>query len=198
MPMLGAIVLTAPLAIAGEARPWLGRIAVVALTSLLLLTGVRTPPLSAANHVRLDWPGWQVPEAAFEAAQALASHVEPGSSVLAPRAVAPWIPTLHHHPVPLVVRPLYLTVLANHLPPRELELRIALMRLVSGEGRPPHADELLRDAIADHEISAVCLTRKASDWRDITRTLADAGLQKIFRNADYEVWARAAPVAVGR
>jgi hypothetical protein len=75
---------------------------------------------------------------------------------------------------------------------------MALMRLVSGEGRPPHADELLRDAIADHEISAVCLTRKASDWRDITRTLADAGLQKIFRNADYEVWARAAPVAVGR
>ena len=28
--------------------------------------------------------------------------------------------------------------------------------------------------------------------------MADAGLQKIFRNADYEVWTTAAPVAGGR
>jgi hypothetical protein len=188
MPVLVAVVLSAPLALGGRARPWLGRAAVLALTSIVFLGTVRSPTLSSANHVRIGWPGWKVPGAAFEAARVVASRGGPGAIVLAPRSVAPWIPTFHDHPYPLVVRTLYLPVLHGHLTERDLRVRIALMRLVSGDARPPHADELLRDEIAERGIRVVCLSSKAADWEDITEVLADSGLRKIYWNTDYQVW----------
>jgi hypothetical protein len=62
------------------------------------------------------------------------------------------------------------------------------MRLVSGDARPPHADELLRDEIAARGIRVVCLTSKAAGWEDITAVLADSGLHKFYQNTDYQVW----------
>jgi hypothetical protein len=189
IPVLVAVVLSAPLALGGAARPWLGRAAALALTSIVFLGAVRTPTLSSANHVRIGWPGWKVPRAAFEAARVAALRAGPGASVLAPESVALWIPALHDHPYPLVVRLFYLPILNGHLTNKDLSVRVALMRLVSGDARPPHADELLRDAIAEHAIRAVCLSSKAADWQDITGTLADSGLRKVYQNTDYQVWA---------
>ena len=191
MPLLVAVIVTAPIVW----RPsGLGRAACAVAALAVFGLGVGVAPrafvLSPANVVRFGTPGWKVPASAFDAARAIAAAAGPDERVLAPRLVAPWIPTFHHHPAPLVVRIEYLPVLYEKLGATELERRVNLMRLVSGGKRPPRAEALLRSATHDDRLAVVCLANAARRWDDIVAVLRDAGFQIIHRNTEYVVWAR--------
>jgi hypothetical protein len=192
LPVLMTLMLSAPLTLRERSqRRWIAPCLSLAAAAVALVWVPATPALSRANRVHLDWPGWKVPEQAFAAARAAARHVAPGAAILAPRDVAPWIPTLHGHPHPIVVRMAYLPSLEGHLEHRELERRVDLFRLVSGDLRPPHADALLAEAVRDYPLEAVVLTRDAVlRWPDLPRTLEHTGLQPVLRNDSFEVWAR--------
>jgi len=192
LPVLMTLMLGAPLALRGRSRRrWVGPCLSLAAAAVALVWVPATPALSRANRVHLDWPGWKVPPEAFAAARAVVRHAAPGAAVLAPRDVAPWIPTLHGYPHPIVVRMAYLPILDGRVEDRELERRVGLFRLVSGDLRPPHADALLAEAVHDYPLEAVVLIRDAAlTWPDLPHSLERSGLQLVQRNDAFEVWAR--------
>ncbi len=189
IPILSAVVLTGPLAFAPRRRALATALAAVLCAGVFLLAPTAWT-LSRANHVTLGWPGWKVPGRALDAAIVLTADAGPEERVLAPRHVAAWIPALHDAPSPLVVRPAYLPLLSGVLDEAELQARVALFRLVSGERRAAHADVLLERALDDSRLTGVCLTRTAARWTDLTQSLVRAGFQKVHENAEYQVWRR--------
>jgi hypothetical protein len=193
MPALVAVVLSYPIEHAVAERR-VSRLAVAVLSALVFGGLVASTPrafaISAANHVRLGKPSWKVPENDFDAARAIVEVSDRDDRVLAPRLVAPWIPTFHQHPVPLVVRAEYLPVLHERLGPEELQRRMILLRLVSGQRRAPQAVAILRSAIASDKLSVIALANSTGRWPDVEALLRETGFQKIYGNADYEVWRR--------
>jgi len=191
LPVLVAVLLGALLARPEwRERRWKAPCLSLVATAAVLLWAPATHTLSSVNRVRLDWPGWKIPPTILDAARTAAEHAQPGAAVLAPRVVAPWIPTLHQHPQPIVVRIEYLPLLSGHLDEQELTRRVQLIRLVSGESRPPHADALLEEAIREYPLEVVVLSREALRWSDLPRTLERAGLARVKSGKDFEVWAR--------
>lgn len=192
IPTLIAVVLTAPIETGRSPKS----AAVVASGAAILLfgTSVALNPKalapSAANQVRIAAPGWKVPVSEFDAARAIVAASTTSTRVLAPKRVAPWLPTFHDHPTPLVVRSEYLPVLHAALGLDELSRRMQLLRLVSGTRRAPHAVAILRATILEDGLSIVCLARAAMRWADLRGVLIETGFQKIYSNADYEVWKR--------
>jgi hypothetical protein len=194
IPVLVAVMLGAPLARpVWRERRWVAPCLSLSAAAVALVWAPATYTLSSVNHVRLDWPGWKVPPAAFGAARAVAERAAPGAAVLAAQEVAPWIPTLHHYPQPIVVRTIYLPLLSGHLDDQELARRVHLSRLVSGESRPAHADTMLEEAVREYPLEAVVLAREALRWSDLPRALERAGLTRVPHHEDFEVWARADP-----
>jgi len=192
VPVMIAVVLTAPIERGLSPKP---AAAIVSAAAILLFGAsvVFTPKAlapSAANQVRVGAPGWKVPASEFDAARAIAEAGSATDRVLAPKLVAPWVPTFAGHPTPLVVRSEYLPVLHAVLGPDELARRMHLMRLVSGNPRSARAVDMLRAVILEDGLAIVCLANAAKRWPDITRVLAETGFQKIHTNADYEVWKR--------
>jgi len=186
LPALMAATLTWPL----EAiRPSLAASAVT--VALLLGVGVWAPShptWSAQNWARVALPGWKVPEAEMRAARLLAAHAPAGSAVLAPLTVGPWIPTLHGHPAPLVVRPGYLALLRGTVDDAVLHQRLELAALASGRG-DLIASTLLA-GIQSFDLQAVCLTEQAADGRDIRVALEQASFDRVEQTPGFEVWAR--------
>jgi hypothetical protein len=198
LPTLLAVVLVLPMERPGDRAPGLRAWAAVAFASLLVFGGLaladpRSAVLSAKNSVRLDWPGWKVPPKEFAVARIVVEASGPDQVVLAPQAVAPWIPTLAGYPAVLVVRIPYLPVLAPVLQERELQQRVRLMRLVSGRNLPPAAIDTLRDTIARDDLRVVALATRALRWPELTALLGETGFQKIHQDADYQVWKRTPP-----
>lgn len=192
VPAMIAVVLTAP--IERGLPPKSAAAIVIAATILLFGASVAFTPKalapSAANLVRVAAPGWKVPPSEFDAARAIAEASSPTDRVLAPKLVAPWVPTFSGHPTPLVVRIEYLPVLYAALGPEELARRMHLMRLVSGDRHSSRAEAMLRAVILEDGLAIVCLANAAKRWPNVTRILVETGFQKIHANADYEVWKR--------
>jgi hypothetical protein len=195
MPILIGVIFVSPIEHIGSDRPRLSRASKAiagSLAALIFGTAVLQDPRafapSPANHVAFGWPSWKVPRTEFDAASAIVAAATPADRVLAPERVAPWIPTIHHYPAPLVVRAAYLPVLYTKLGGDELDRRMQLMRLVSGRNRPPLAVALLRGAIEDDRLAVVCVSKSATRWPDVMAVLPDMGFQRIHANADYEVW----------
>lgn len=194
MPLLVAVALTAPLERSGPSPDRRAKLA-TSIGCLLvfggwLLASPRALTVSPANGVHLGAPGWKVPASEFEIARVIADAAGPGEPVLAPQRVAPWIPTLHHHPDPLVVRVEYLPVLYDILGPVELQRRMTLMRLVSGRRADPRAVPMLRSALMEDGLRVVALAKAAIRGPQLPALLRETGFQKIHENADYEVWRR--------
>lgn len=193
MPALFAVVLTSPIESErldprlARAAATLGAVAVFG-GSLWLAPG--SLAVSPANGVQLAAPSWKVPSAEFDAARAIALAAEPSDLVLAPTLVAPWVPTFHQHPTPLVVRREYLPVLHAKLGRDELTRRLTLMRIVSGQSRAAAPGELLRSALRDDGVAVVGLAASARRSPQLLAALGDSGFQKIHANTDYDIWAR--------
>ena len=144
--------------------------------------------LSPSNRVRLDWPGPKVPTDAYAVARALTARVEPGAAVLAPAQVSTWLPTLHQHPHPRMVRPDYLLHLRDLVSPAETGRRQALTNLVGGVARDARATSLLRHDLARKRLAAICLSETAARWSEVRSLLEDANWILVERVLDHEIW----------
>jgi len=166
-----------------------------ALTATLLVVfGLWAPAhhtWDEANQTRVDLPGWKVPVAEMRAAQLVTSHARPGSSVLVPLSVSPWLPTLHHHPNPLIVRSYYLPMLHGYVTDAELLQRWDLTGLVSeNQARRVDAGWVLAWGIERFSLEAVCLAHAATQHRGILSALWQASFVRVGVVPGYEVWAR--------
>ncbi|MCZ6464058.1 MAG: DUF6077 domain-containing protein, partial [Proteobacteria bacterium] len=156
LPFLVGAALTAPLELAHHPALRFGIPAVAAV--LMFAWAPPIPSWSSQNFVHVGAPQWKLPPAVRGATLEIARRAPSGAYVLAPPAVARWIPTLHEHPTPLVVRHLYLTRLRGHLSPEEYQRRSDLAYLVSAQQRLPGGGELLARAIEEYPLQVVCVS----------------------------------------
>jgi hypothetical protein len=171
-------------------------------SGLLLAAGLLFLPkhssLSPKNQVFLAPPGLRARQVDLGAARALARFAGPQSFVLAPVRVSPWIPTMHQHPFPLMVRRPYMKNLEGHLEKRDIKERSELTRLVSG----PKDSEVSADAslqgrdlqrllqgIKTYGLQAVCLANVCVG-SNLSAALGGAGMQQVSKNRRYQVWAK--------
>jgi hypothetical protein len=145
--------------------------------------------LSAHNHVEWHGPGWKIPAEPLAAARALVEHTEPEEQVLASLEVSSWMTALHGHPTPLVARSLYLQNLEGYLPQQEIERRMQLAWLASGEPPDEESWELLARTIVEDPLVAVCLSSRLDEER-ARRLMQEAGLSLVHASPAYRVWAR--------
>jgi hypothetical protein len=193
LPILVGMALSAPLEIGRIARP-IPRAAAIAVVVLLcgvaLVLAPATPTLSRTNGVALHAPGYKVPAEGFEAAKEIARLAPGRPKVLAPIAVARWLPLLPEHPYPLVVRELNLDILHPHLGGAELDRRRLLVHLVGGELRVPSGGDLLAAAIVEYPLEVVSLGGRALAWPEVRAVLLASPLEVRYRTPDFEIWSR--------
>ena len=170
-----------------NSRRALSTLAVVAVGAAALLLLPRNTTVSPRNEVSFGAPGWRARRAEIDAAQALVAHAGPGVHVVAPLSVSPWIPTLHDHPFPLMVRTLYMVNLEGHLDLRDRRKRARLTNMMSGKEAVDM--KVLRRAIEEYDLAAICLAEKAFDAR-LGEALRNASMDEVFRNDEYRVWKR--------
>jgi len=195
IPIFTAAVLTSPLEFSSERLPrWLAIFTALLLVTLFFVLAPGTHTLSSANGVRFATPGPKAPPLPLEVAREIARHAGPNDRVLAPGSVARWLPLLHRHPYPLVVRDLHIDLLHPLLGEEEIHRRLVLSRLVAGEANPPNKGVLLAEAIERYPLAAVCLSGPALAWPELRRVLLDSELESQYRSGPFEVWARAKPV----
>jgi hypothetical protein len=190
LPMLLALALTAPLDLLPNRRLRWAAFLLPAIAVLFWAPGSAT--WARENDVRFGWLQWKLPPWAGGVASTVVRYTQPGDFVLAPTKVALWIPALHAHPTPLVVRDPYLNALqmGGWIPHEEWKRRRALVGLVSGSGRLPNGEALLEEAIAGYPLAAVCLSRRARRWPELQQALQRSPLQRVAQGPRYEVWAR--------
>jgi hypothetical protein len=152
-----------------------------------------TSTLRSENHVRMGRPGLKVPPAEFELARRISAATSGRSIVLAPDAVATWIPVTRGHDYPYLNRLFWANRLGSRLGWRESQKRWKLMQYVDGSERYQMAPAALAQVLRDHEIDVVVFHRGLT-WTDEIRGIAqDAGCRRILMSDRYEVWRQ--PVA---
>jgi len=207
LPLLMGLAATAPLQF-GASRA--ARLACGALTVLLLAAFVRlVPTQNTFNNQGGVWaavPELNVPKDKFAWAQRVNESVEPGAVVLAPQAISAWIPTMHHHAYPLVIREIYLRRLAVEFGPLDAEWRLLMTEAVSDRQdlEPRHRAEpgvrrrrslwlaplLFRLGLDYYNVSAVCINRGVDRYPLLREVLQHAGFEPRIADATYELWQR--------
>lgn len=144
----------------------------VALLAGAVAFSWRCGTLRHANHVALGLPGLKVPPAEFQAARDVVEHVPEQETVLAPEAVAAWLPVFVVHPETVGVRQMYLSLAFT---PAETAQRSNMMRYVAGRYRPPRAKAWFADSLRRYGVTAVVF-RRAGRWSgEIERGLLARG-----------------------
>jgi hypothetical protein len=190
VPILISLTLIAPLAFV--ARP---RRLPIGVAAWLLVLGAFAwlAPASAgpsrANHVALGWPALKVPELTYHAAAALSRSVPPGSVVVAPGDVSPWVATFHQRSFPVVVRDLYLVPFRAQIAEEEMLLRLYMTAVVGGEYAGPNVVPRFRAGLDRFAVKGVCLRRAkgAAPLRDVLR---GAGFVRRGEAPGHEIWVR--------
>lgn len=186
-PLLLTLCLAAP----SYAGGWGSRRARLAATALLVIAFVTLAPrvhtMTSANRVHLGWPGLKVTRE-FRVAQALVRRVPPRSFVVAPLAVATWVPTLRGHPYPAVARPSYLRSHAQRIDRNEIRRRLLVTRYVDGQTSEA-GERAFRASVRDDRLMGVCL-RAGPKVERARLVLRDAGFRATYENGDFEIWVR--------
>jgi hypothetical protein len=192
LPIVMALLLTSPLRVGGDPwRPGTRRAAWLILLTAFALLIPRYNGLSSENGVELTWPRLKVPEAAYRWAAAVNESVPPGSHVVVPSDVDPWVVTFAHHAYPLLVR-YYLHTWPNRLSSEELRDRVAMRRFADTPELVEATPQQFREGLDRFEVRAVCLVSspKAGAARAV---LEQAGFRQTLRQAGYELWVRSGP-----
>jgi hypothetical protein len=201
LPLFVGIVLAWPFLAFQHMRAWWFRIpAFVGMLLFLIMVVAPQPALSTkkSGTAEFQWPGLNV-DGGYEVARRIVGLSSPEDYVLAPESVALWLPTIHHHPRPLICRrayaflldgtkPFIVHPLNKHL--SEPECRLALEAYVSGMGRDAVAVRLFDEALRRSELKLVCV-RSSVDWvAEIRSALQQAGYSAIDQMSGYELWGR--------
>jgi hypothetical protein len=163
---------------------------------LLLLAGAadfgrRHGTLRQANAVTLGAPRLKVPPVEYGAAREVAEHVPERETVLAPEAVASWLPIFVVHPETVGVRHMYLSLAFS---PAETAQRSNMMRYVGGRYRPADAPAWFAAALRRHRVTAVVYSRAAPWSGEIERNLRARGWRPLSCGA-YGIFVQGRPGA---
>ncbi len=192
VPLLIAICLTAPLS-AGDHRgrfPSHGRrAAALMLSAAFVFLVPERQLLSMANGVAIRPFGLKVPDC-YRVAEAVARSAPPGSAVLAPLEVSPWVVTFHRHTNPLMVRKIYLPVLRRHLDRSDVAGRRHLTEMVTGRGARRLRPEVLLAATTKYRLAGICLRRGSYRRREPGPALSRRGFERFYHDEEYEIWHR--------
>lgn len=150
--------------------------ACLALAGLSFMFAARSGTLLCSNGVTLGLPGPKVPPLEFAIAREVAARVPETDTVLAPEAVATWLPLFVAHPQLLGIRQMYLGLA---FPPAETAERSNLMRYVAGEHRPHEAERWFVAAVERRRLAAVVFPRSTLWAGEIERTLRERGWQPL-------------------
>ena len=166
-PVPAALALCAVAVIPSAARRvhYLAAVAttVAALSLLFALVPTRWV-LSRDNNVVYHWPPQpKVPSRSFSAARRVQEILPPESHVLAPEVVSWYLPTLHHHPYPVLANAKYMRT-----PQADREFRQQLVRWVDKKHATPMTPEeesTFREGLRHYDVDAVVVTREAINPR---------------------------------
>lgn len=122
--------------------------------------GWRHGTLRQANAVTLGPPRLKVPPVEYRVAREVAERVPERETVLAPEAVASWLPVFVVHPEMVGVRHMYLSLAFT---PAETAQRSNMMRYVGGQYRPADAPAWFAASLRRHRVTAVVFAR-AAPW----------------------------------
>ncbi len=185
IPVFMTLCLTAPLGFRGFMLPaWVRGATAVGLTAAFVWWVPQQHLLSSKNDVFFKPFSLKVPEA-YTLAKILVEGVPPGSRVVAPAAVSPWVVTFSRHPYPMVVRRQYLM---RYLGTVENQRRMRMTRFVNGgKAKSWQAENFLRD-VDRTQTRGVCFRRRLNFRGWITSGLKDRGFERIHRNKVSEIW----------
>jgi hypothetical protein len=129
--------------------------------------------------------------------------------VVAPEAVALWVPTLSHHPFIAASREGYLRRIEAELGVEEADRRMNLSEQVSRprrklgpyeaeskldgvRRRSRHPDPLgwFREGLRRYAVEGVCIDERAPRFREIVETLRDEGFSKEYDAHGHQIWIR--------
>lgn len=187
IPALTALALTGAFACTSARRRRLAVAATLVACGLFAAMPSHTT-LSADNDVRLGWPGFKVTDA-YAAAELLHERTEAGATVVAPRAVAAWLPTFSERSFPLLVRDAYLRRYRGELGQQDLYQRLMMTEFVSGVELAPSAEKLFARGLERYAVRGVLLavTPQAVKAR---AALREAGFAKVLATLEFEIWTR--------
>ena len=173
LPFFLAVVVDGVMSRAIAAKPKaLAAGACVALAALAVAFAARSGTLLCANGVTLGIPSLDVPPLEFAVARKVAATVPESATVLAPEAVATWLPVFVVHPRIVAVRQMYLSLA---FAPAETAQRSNMMRYVTGQYRPPGADRWFIESVRRYRLSAVVFASAAPWAGEIEGMLRDQG-----------------------
>jgi hypothetical protein len=190
------LVLISPLRLDGR-RSWrvAGRVACILSFAAFAAFVPRFGGLSERNYgatgipLRVGAPSLKVPLGAYAWARSLNASVPPGSAVVAPLSISVWLPTLHEHAHPLVVRMPYLKPHRSRLGNEQVLHRYVMSRYVAGVERRDDAARLFRSGLRRFDVVGVCL-RKTALAEQARNILRSAGFRRSLQGADHEIWVR--------
>jgi len=140
------------------------------------------------NSVSLGMPGLKVPSVEYSLAMNLAATTPEGAMILAPDAVATWLPTFAVHPQLLASRGMYLIPTFGNA---EGGRRLSLQSYVAGSQRLANAPAQLADALERDALATIVVTHSAPWQEEIARILSGRGWRCVARGP-YDVWTRSA------
>lgn len=188
VPILIALVTLAPLSLA-RGRAWLRSLACAAALAAFAAFVPATSSLSAKNRVEIGVPRLKVPREPFAQAKALTRRLAPGTPVLAPRTVNPWLATLHGRVQPLVVRAAYLLRYTRQLGPADVNLRIQLTRWTEQPLRNPEEERRFALGLRVYGVRAVLLRATPATER-ARGVLRELGFAPDPESGGYQLWTR--------
>jgi uncharacterized protein DUF6077 len=140
-----------------------GLVATVVAILIVLAVLMRYSTLRRANHVSFSLQLTKVRPDIYDVARAAAAAASDGTAVLAPEAVACWIPTFRERPPLVSVRAVYDRQMAAQMSAAETSERRQLRELVSekaiGVGMPPHQ---FLDLLGRYHVGVVVTTEAAA------------------------------------
>jgi hypothetical protein len=188
IPLLMALMLVAPLRLAGRRRS-AGVFAVLAGFAVFAAAVPGVRGLSQENGVELGWPRLKVLPETYRWAVLLTQKAGPGAVVVAPGSISIWLPTLHHRVHPLVVRSMYLYRYRNQLGMEGFLHRLLMANYAGGEAKRTDAQRWFARGLERFDVQAVCL----KDFPGAPRAravLRAAGFALDLRSLEYEIWLR--------
>jgi hypothetical protein len=188
LPILLALIFTAPLHLGGSAAAVLRGAGWLAGLAAFALLVPRCGGLSAANQVRLGWPQLKVPDTTYRWALEVNARAPAGSHVAVASDIGTWIVTQPHHVYPLVVRD-YLRAPAPHLSRQALRERLNIQHFLNAPQLIEAAPEQFREGLDRFDVQAVCLVNDPT--AGVARSILErSGFDETLIREGYALWVR--------
>ena len=139
-----------------------GLVASVAAILIVLVALTRYSTVRRANQVSFSLQLTKVRPGIYDLARTAAAAAPDGTAVLAPEAVACWIPTFRERPPLVSVRAVYDRQMAAQMSTAETNDRRQLRELVSGKATNPLAPGQFLDLLQRYHVGVVVTTEAAA------------------------------------